>query len=171
MSRMIAVGKVKGPVGLKGSIKVRMYTAGLRSLGLVLRVSVKGHDIERTFDVEDLSLKGATARLKLKGVDSVEDAQGLKGLELLIDATSLPKLEQGEYYHYELIGMEVYSLGRFIGIIDSIFETGSNDVYCVKRDGREYLIPAVDSVVKKIDKERKRMEIELIDGLGDDQIV
>lgn len=72
------------------------------------------------------------------------------------------------YYHEQIIGTSVYTTqGELIGIVESILETGSNDVYVVKQDEREYLIPAIKDVIKKVDLKNGRILIETIEGLLD----
>ena len=74
--------------------------------------------------------------------------------------------EGGEYFWYELIGLDVYLVsGEYIGKIENILPTGSNDVYIVGKEEKEYLIPAIEDVVKEIDIERKKMIIEPLEGL------
>ena len=75
-------------------------------------------------------------------------------------------LPEGAYYWFELIGMEVFSeAGEKLGTIVDIFETGSNDVYVLKRGGQEVYIPATKEVIKQVDRSAKRMVIHLMDGL------
>ena len=79
---------------------------------------------------------------------------------------SLPKLENGVYYWDDLIGIEVVSInGVPLGRIESIFQTGSNDVYVIKQGDRELLLPALRSVIKSIDLGARRMEVEVPEGL------
>ena len=88
------------------------------------------------------------------------------GAGLYIEKSRLPSLEDGHFYWFELIGMEVYTDdGRFLGRLASIVPTGSNDVYVVQHAGRETLVPALASVVKRVDTTARRMEVILPEGL------
>jgi len=90
----------------------------------------------------------------------------LIGAELFIPQTELPELDEDTYYWFELIGIEVYTTrGDYLGRITSIFPTGSNDVYVVKDNKQEMLIPALESVVLDIDLDLKRMQVDLPEGL------
>jgi 16S rRNA processing protein RimM len=74
--------------------------------------------------------------------------------------------EEGDYYWVDLIGLSVFTMeGVFLGILENIFSTGSNDVFVVKNEKTEKLIPALESVVKKIDLVGKTMTVELPEGL------
>ena len=72
----------------------------------------------------------------------------------------------GEYYAFQLIGLEVLTTdGNALGYIVDIMPTASNDVYIVEADAGEILIPAIDDVVQSIDLDKRQMIIEVIDGL------
>jgi 16S rRNA processing protein RimM len=74
-------------------------------------------------------------------------------------------LPEGVYYHYQIIGLGVYTVdGDYLGKIMSIFETGSNDVYVVRGEDKEYLIPAIKDVIKEIDLEAKKMIVKLMEA-------
>jgi 16S rRNA processing protein RimM len=107
-----------------------------------------------------------TALISFKGVTDHDQAEALIGAELLIPETELPELDADTYYWFELIGIEVYTTeDEYLGRIESIFPTGSNDVYVVKDKQKEILVPALDSVVIDIDLEHQRMRVDLPEGL------
>ena len=107
-----------------------------------------------------------SALLWLEGITSRREALPLAGKYL----TALPQgdtaLEEGEYYHYQLIGMRVFTDdGEDLGELQEILETGSNDVYIVRNEGTEILIPATAHVVQKVDVPNATMVVSLPDGL------
>lgn len=80
----------------------------------------------------------------------------------------LPALNEGEYFYDQIIGLSVYTtVGNILGKVVDIFETGSNDVYVIKNNDKEYLIPAIKDVVKKIELKENRIIIKVMDGLLD----
>lgn len=102
------------------------------------------------------------------GIDSIEKAQKYRNSLLLADKDLLPPLPPGEYFVDDVIGLKVITPGGdFIGTVEDVFETGSNDVYLVKKGGEEFLVPAIRDVVKKIDLEQKIIVIEIMKGLFD----
>jgi 16S rRNA processing protein RimM len=108
--------------------------------------------------------------VSLKGISAVDSAERFIGSELFLEKESLPELEEGTYYWDDIIGLSVYTKeNRFIGIVTSVISTGSNDVYAVKcpdeNKDKEVLIPAIESVVLKIDLQNKKMSVELPEGL------
>jgi 16S rRNA processing protein RimM len=109
-------------------------------------------------------------RVVFEGVTTPESASQLVGASLFIERSTLPELNDGTYYWCDLIGMEVYTEdAEFIGWIDTIIPTGSNDVYVIKdsrKGGKgETLIPALASVVKTVDVQKGVMRVMLPEGL------
>ena len=111
-----------------------------------------------------------TVLLSLKEIENRTQAEALVGSELYIEKMSLPELEDGDYYWFDIIGLSVFTVeGEYIGQVASIMPTGSNDVYIVKgvagERQKETLIPALASVVVSIDLEKKTMQVDLPEGL------
>ena len=93
-----------------------------------------------------------------RGFDSPESARQLAGVELTVASTSLPGLDQGDYYWHQLEGLAVINLdGLRFGVVRQLLETGANDVLVVRPDAtsideRERLIPYVTgSVIRQVD--------------------
>ena len=107
------------------------------------------------------------ALLRLEGLNDPYAARRLSGEWLTAPTDSDPQLPEGEYYHYQLVGLAVITdQGENLGRIQEVLETGSNDVYVVTSDsGEEVLLPAIEQVVKEIDLASGEMLVHLIDGL------
>lgn len=109
---------------------------------------------------------GKGVLMAIAGVADRETAETLIGSRLLVDRSLLPDLEEGTYYWFELIGLSVYTpQGRYLGKLETIMPTGSNDVYVVRDGEAEILVPALASVVQVIDTDQRRMEVDLPEGL------
>jgi len=90
----------------------------------------------------------------------------LTGQWLCVDQSSVPEAEEGEYFHYQIIGLKVISVtGEDLGEITDILETGSNDVYVVVGLTGEILVPAIRDVIKEIDVLSGLMTVDLPEGL------
>ena len=165
--RYILIGRIVGAHGMRGNLKLRSYAKSLEVFaadGVILAVCAEGR--EALYAVNWAKPQGRSALLSLKGITSRGQADALAGCDVFIDKTTLPVLEQGTYYWSDLIGLDVYSVGgEYIGRLESIFETGSNDVFVVKHTGRERLIPALKSVVIAVDLQARRMQVDLPEGL------
>jgi 16S rRNA processing protein RimM len=91
----------------------------------------------------------------------------LRNQLVYVRTSDRPPLEQGEYYHHQLLGLQVIDENsKPLGLLSSILETGANDVYVVRdQTGAEILVPAIDSVVLDIDLEHKQIRVHLLAGL------
>ncbi len=167
----LVVGKVIGAHGINGNLKVRSYAESetVFKPGRSILVTKAGQ-IDKRYLIQWAKPHGKTMLLSLKGIDDRNTADCLVGAEFFIERTSLPELEQGCYYWIDLIGLSVVSTDdQYIGCIESIIPTGSNDVYVVKNhekdNDHEILIPAIESVVLNIDFKNKIMRVDLPEGL------
>ena len=99
-------------------------------------------------------------------IKSIDEAQELTGKDLLVDKDRLPRLPEGEYYHFQLIGLSVMTKeGEPLGILSAIFQTGGNDVYVVSTEDKELLIPAIEDVVCEVDLTGGKLIVDLPEGL------
>ncbi len=169
----LLIGKIVGVHGVMGVVKVYSYAESLsvfKPNRLIRVTDPKG--IEKTHIVDWVKPHKRIILLSLKGIESLGMAKTLVGSELFIEKEKLSEPEEGTYFWFDIIGLCVYtSDGDYIGRVESIISTGSNDVYVVKNHGKypdkdaEILIPAIESVVVGIDLENKRMEVNLPEGL------
>lgn len=122
---------------------------------------------EESFRIQSSSRgSGNTVILKLLGVNGPAAAKALTGLELFAPAEDSPDLPDGEYFHYQLIGMQVFTEeGEDLGRIMEIIITGSNDVYVVSGPKGEVLLPAISQVVLRVDTALGVMRVRLMEGL------
>ena len=167
----LPIGKIVGAHGIKGNIKAYSYAESLTVFepdSSILLINARG--IETYYKIRWVKPHN---RLILLSLDSVKDrnsAENLIGSELFIEQSKLPELEEGSYYWFDIIGLSVFTHDdQYIGRVESIIPTGSNDVYVVKDPSQEQsgetLIPALESVVLEIDLKRKTMRVALPEGL------
>ena len=166
--KLLLVGKVIKPHGYKGLIRVWSYAGTMESFlhsGTVF--FRQDHQEPAEYSVLDVKPHKKIFLLRIEGVNTFEKADGLRGADILVHKNRLTR-GNDEYFWFELIGLEVYlDTGKYLGIIKEIFPTGSNDVYVVKLNDSEFLIPAIYDVVKKIDLDKGLMIISAMDGLLD----
>jgi 16S rRNA processing protein RimM len=166
---LITIGKVLKPFGVRGEVKVEPLTdfpERFTGLSQVYLTSPVGKQVPCT--VKSVRYAGKTPLLVIEGYDTPEKVKTLSGWYVQIPEKDAVPLPEGSYYWFELIGMDVRSeAGEKIGTITEVFQTGSNDVYVVKRGGAEVYIPATQEVVKQVDKKSRTMVIHLMEGLLD----
>lgn len=170
-SDILPIGKIVGVHGMGGNVKIYSYAESLSvfSPGTVLLARhYKGG--EKTYSIKWAKPHTKAVLLSLKEIENRTQAEALVGSELYIEKMSLPELEDGDYYWFDIIGLSVFTVaGEYIGRVASIMPTGSNDVYIVKgvagEGQKETMIPALASVVVSIDLEKKTMQVDLPEGL------
>jgi 16S rRNA processing protein RimM len=163
----VLIGKIIGIHGIKGTNKLRSYAESLSVFSpgrSILVRDLRGR--EASYAIHWVKPHTGTPLVSFKGIANRDQAKTLIGAELFIPQSELPELDEDTYYWYDLIGIDVVTMtGECLGRIESIIETGSNDVYVVKGNEKEVLIPALESVVLEIDLEHKRMQVDLPEGL------
>lgn len=164
---LISIGYITKTHGIKGDIKIIPLTDIPERYNNLERVYVYPKDGKmRIYCIGKVkNVKGGIV-LSFSPPVTMSEGEGLVGGYIKIPAEELPVLEKNRYYEFEIVGMDVFSEdGKYIGRIEDIFSTGSNDVYVVKDGETEYLIPAVHYVVKSVDVAGKRMIISMVEGL------
>ena len=158
----VTVGRVLGVWGKGGEVKIELLTDLLDQFDPEREVLLNGYfqTIERSHPHKD------TVVVKFKAINDIRAADRLQACRVEIPIGEIPPLPEGEFYHFQLIGLAVVSVeGEPVGTITSILPTGSNDVYRLDSPRGEVLIPAIEDVIKSIDLENGQVTIEVIDGL------
>ncbi|PKO17309.1 MAG: 16S rRNA processing protein RimM [Chloroflexi bacterium HGW-Chloroflexi-10] len=159
----LSVGRFGKAHGLKGEIILYLLTDFPERLrrGKILFWGEKHNPIS----IQAVRQHNKGLLLQFSEYNSTEEVEILRNQYLYVNAEDLPALPKGEYYHHQLIGIEVYlNNGEQIGILTEVLETGANDVYVVhKGDGKEELFPAIKEVILSIDLDRKRMVVQPLD--------
>ena len=160
---LIQVAAIIAPHGVAGMVSADGLSDNPRrfSAGAELKDAAG-----RLFRIQSAGRHKGRLLLKLAGVDNREQAEKLRGLALYVEPGDSPPLPEGEYYHFQLLGLEVREDGRRLGEISDILSLSANDVYVLRRDdGGETLIPALKSVVRKVDLVAGYLEVMLPEGL------
>lgn len=155
----IAVGLLRRSHGIKGEILMDVLTDFPERIKPNRPVYVgEGHEPHR---IESVRWNDRSLLVKLKGFETPEDVQRFRNQVVSVQTDQLPPLPKDTYYHHQLLGLKVVDEGgKTIGELDSILETGANDVYVVRdEDGKEYLFPAIEDVVLDVNLERKEIRI------------
>jgi 16S rRNA processing protein RimM len=165
MSDLVAVGKVVGVFGSKGSLRVSILTDFPSRIPRLKSVYLAGGDT-KLYQVVAFKRHGRGYNLTVSGVDTREQARALVGSYVSIPEEELEQLPQGTYYGFQVVGSTaVFPDGEKIGEIKDILELPGNDVLVIDRKGEEVLVPLVEAFVKEIDVKEKRVVIEPVKGL------
>lgn len=170
---LIPIGQVVKAHGLHGKLRVVYYNENKTSFfsyRQILLRDLSGH--LGSFEIAEATVHRKSIIVRLKDMDSLDQAESLVGASVLVEKTDLPELEEGEYYWADLIGMEVTNTnGDRVGEVSNILPTGGTDVFVIRMDEKEILIPATAERIKQVDTASRHMIICLSEGLtGDDTI-
>jgi 16S rRNA processing protein RimM len=172
--KRITIGQISKVRGIKGEMVVVSLTDDPKRFSELEKVFLSKDEKITEFVVEKVRTELKTKKLKemvllkLKGVESPEEAKKLVGSFLEIEKEDVIKLPEGRYFIFDIIGLKVITTEeKEIGTVKEVISLPANDVYVVQGEKKEYDIPALKEVVKKIDLERKVMIIEPKEGLLD----
>jgi 16S rRNA processing protein RimM len=170
-SHLISIATIVGVYGIKGWVKIRINVedpASLTSLSPQQLTDSRGKRV-RSVDITTVRSQGKGFIAKLAGVDDRNAAELLRGHSIQIPESSLPSLNEGEFYWRDLIGcrveLSVENENLSLGCVDHLIETGANDVLVVRPtedsvDDRERLIPWLeDDVIVAVDIESQRISV------------
>jgi len=159
----VNVALVLGSQGTSGEIRVKSYTDVPTRFnpGQELYIDQVPYRI-----TDSSSSRKNQVVLKLEGIDTLAAAQGLSGQWLTSPAQDSPELSTGEFFHFQLLGLQVSTEeGEELGTLREIIQTGSNDVYRIEKDGRELLLPAISQVIRRVDLSAGVMIVKLLKGM------
>ena len=163
----LEIGQIVNTFGIKGMVKVKPFTDDIRRFDELKTVYVEKNGNQTEYEIEEVKYHKDMVLIKFKSIDKIEQAEQLRNAYLTISRDSVEELEEGRYYIVDLLGLEVYTDEQvLLGILDDIFNTGSNDIYVVKdKQGKQILLPAIQDVIKQIDIENKKIIVHLLPGL------
>lgn len=168
MEQFLEIGKIVGTHALKGELRVDPWCDSPQFF-------CKFKELYLSKGATKLSVKSRPhkniAIVKVKGVDSIEEADQLRGKILYMNRSDA-NLAEGEYFIQDLMGMEVLDVdnGTKYGTLTDVFKTGANDVYQITDDNKkDYLIPVIDDVVISVNLEENKVLIRPLKGIFDDE--
>ena len=158
----VTIGKIIAPSGTRGNVMVMVITESPQRFAPSSKVYIN----RQPMTIDSCTWRKGKALIKLNTIDNTKDAEKLRGQPVEIHHSQLKPLPEGQYYQFQLIGLEVWTTqGELLGNISHILTAESNDNYVVRGAKGELLIPAIEDVVKSIDLNQGRMVIEAIEGL------
>lgn len=167
MDNYLRVGVITTTHGVRGEVKVFPTTDDPNRFKELKRVFLDtGKDL-LPLELEGVKFFKQMAILKFKGIDNINDIEKYRGKDLLINREDAVKLEEGEYFIYDLIDSAVFTEdGQELGVLTEILTTAANDVYVVKTTaGKEVLIPSIPECILNVDVSSKKITVHLLDGL------
>lgn len=154
------MGRIVGPFGVHGWLKVKPYTEAPDGLGAFAAWYVRTAQGSREIALEDFEVHSKGPVAKLAGCDDRDAAERLRGAEVAVERAALGEAQEGSLYWVDLVGLEVVDEGgERIGKVESLFEAGDASVMVVQGE-KERLIPFIADYVKDVDRKAGRITVE-----------
>lgn len=169
MQEYFEIGQIVNTFGIKGMVKVVAFTDNITRFDNLKQVYVTSKNKRQKYNIQEVKYHKNMVLIKFEGIDKVEEAELLRNSMIVVERKDAAPLEEGSYYIADLIGLEVYTdEQKLLGVLEDIYNTGSNDIYVVKNEiGKQILLPAISDVIKEISLENRKIIVHLLEGLQD----
>ena len=157
----IVIGKIVAPHGVRGDIRIKPLSDNPDN---ILKLTCLTLSNNQTIKVSNSRWHKKLILTKPEGIDDMDAAEKLRGLDIIMSKSDLPKLPEGRYYVFELIGLPIFDEdGNPLGTLSDVITTGAADVYVIHQEGVEDIyLPAVpDETIKQIDLPNRKMIVKL----------
>ena len=165
----LVVGRISTVHGVRGWVKIKSFTELAETVFDYQPWLIEKDGITHKVEIDAWKRQGDGLIAHLQGVDDRDDARDWCHKDISVAKATIPKLEEKEFYWYQLEGLSVYSCHdqqeQRLGLVTSLLETGANDVLVVKGDSdsidkRERLIPYTQNYVLNVDLDSMRIDVD-----------
>lgn len=168
MDDLLQVGVITTTHGLKGEVKVFPTTDEKERFKELKQVILDTGTGKLDLEIESVRFFKNLVILKFKGINDINDVEPYRKKSLYVTRENAVQLNENEYFIADLIGLAVVEEdGEELGELCDVLQTGANDVYCVKKDDQEILIPAIRECIRSVDIAAGKMTVHLLPGLRD----
>lgn len=150
--RLVPLGEIVATHGIEGWLKLKPYNPQTTLLSSTQKVFVEKDRMRSSYFLQASRVHKGHFLVKLQGVDGIGAAKKWVGSILSVAEEALHPLKPGEYYCYQVVGLDVFDTqGGWVGKVTRVWSKEGGDLYVVAGPSKEYLIPAVKEVIEKID--------------------
>lgn len=166
MDKLVKIGKIAKPHGVRGTLKVLPLTDDKTRYNKLRKTYIQTRHGIKEFDILAVRYQDKFVLLDLVGIETMTEAEGYIGNYIAIEKKDRMPLDENTYYIEDLIGLNVYEEETYLGKLIDVMQPGSNDVYIITlEDGKELLLPAIKSVILEVDIDLGLMKVNVPEGL------
>jgi 16S rRNA processing protein RimM len=167
----LSVGKILGPWGLKGEVRLFPYTDYPERFSYLKRAFIFDGEFRREVVAESARQQNNIIIIKFRDFNSISEVEKLAGLSLQVSREDAVKLPPDVYFICDILGADIYTVeGEFVGVLKDVLQLGAQDVYVIDTpDNKEVLIPAVKQFIKSVDLKANLITIQPIKGMLSDE--
>lgn len=164
----LEIGKFVGTHGVRGMVRIQPWSDDFEFFNAFKTFYLQNG--KEKIKLTKKTKHGNVIIAQIDGVETIEQAEKLRNQTLFIKRDDA-KLDDGRYFISEIIGSRVFDADTDtpLGILEDVSPTGANDVWHIKKDGKEYLVPAIDDVIASVDIEKEIVKIRPLKGIFDDE--
>lgn len=172
MVEYLQVGKIVNTHGVKGEMKLIPLTDDPRRFDELKWAYIEKDGQLIKHSILDVKYIKGSVMIKFSDIESLSEAEQYKECFVLVDRENAVKLPEDSFFICDIVGCSIFDEnGILLGELTKVLQTGSNDVYVVKdKSGKEILIPALKSVVRKVSVDQRRIDVIIPKGLLDDEV-
>lgn len=166
----LIIGRIIKPHGVKGEVSVNVLTEFPERFDTMQSVFLGDDHSAKETGIVSMRWSHDKVLMRFEGHTNRNDVEDLRGVYLKVPIEDAITLEDGSYYHFQLENLKVLTdTGESLGYLSQVLETGANDVYVVKTEKGEILLPATHEVILSVDLESETMTVHLLPGLVNDK--
>ena len=166
--RFVPLGEIVATHGIEGWLKLRLYNPESSTLSSTQEVVLEKAGLSTPQRLKGIKGHKNNLLVCLDGIEGIDAARKWVGAVLSVSEAQLPPLSPNEYYYYQAVGLEVFDTnGERVGVVERIWAKPGGDLYVVKGESKEYLVPIVKEIIEKIDLAAGRITINPPAGLLD----
>ena len=164
----LEAGKIVGTHGVRGMVRIQVWADSVDFLSDFSSLYLKEGAME--IKLEKIAPHGNVAIAKIKGTDTIEQAEALRNRVVYVRRADIP-LADGRYFVSEIIGCQVFDADTdaLLGTLSDVSQTGANDVWHIEKGGNEYLVPAIEDVIVSVDIDQCIVRIRPLKGIFGDE--
>ena len=152
MQEYLLIGEITKPQGVRGELKLRPITCDVSRFEGLKKAYIKEGENYRAVKIDVRRVGDDAVFLRMEGIETRNDAEAIRGTMLYIDRANAVELDEDSTFICDLMGLKgVLTDGSEIGKLTDVMQPGGNDVYVFSSKRGEVLVPALKSVVLKVD--------------------
>lgn len=158
----IELGVIAKPHGVRGELRIHVFnpeSTMLEELGEIFLIGEEGEE-PALVEIRSARQGPNTLLMQLEGVGSREDAEALRGYKLCVPREALPELEEGEYYHADLIGLQAFSGEEALGRVSEVIDYPSAECLKIERPDGYIEVPMIDRWLDRVDLEGRKVHLK-----------
>ncbi len=163
---LITVGRIVAPHGVQGEMRLRFETDFPERFDRLRRAYLVRDGRVAAIEITGRRPHRGGLLVTIAGIETLDAADRVRGAVVAVPRNEVPPLGPGRYYVFEIVGLRVRTVdGRALGVVAEVMQGPGNDVYVVRGDDGEILVPALRDVVRRIDRMAGEMIVALPPGL------